>query len=70
MDKIKWIRLIQWKFGGRGIYESFPVCSKIDEGYVRSSGWKSKAPLIGTIRCELINVCGVLGPKHPASFRK
>ena len=36
MDKIKWIRLIQWKFGGCGVYESIPVSSKIDENYVWS----------------------------------
>ena len=35
MDKTKWIRLIQWKFGGCGVYESLPVRDKIDEGYVR-----------------------------------
>jgi hypothetical protein len=35
MDKIKWIRLIQWKFGGCGVYESIPVSGKIDENYVR-----------------------------------
>jgi hypothetical protein len=35
MDKTKWIKLIQWKFGGSRVYESLPVNDKIDEGYVR-----------------------------------
>ena len=47
MDKTKWMRLIQWKFGGCGIHKSLPVPGKIDEGYVRlltenikSNHWK------------------------------
>jgi hypothetical protein len=34
-DKTKWIRLIQWKFGGCGVYESVQLPGKIDAGYVR-----------------------------------
>jgi len=35
MDKTKWMRWIQWKFGGSRVYMSLSVPGKIDEGYAR-----------------------------------
>jgi hypothetical protein len=34
MDKTKWIRLIQWKFGGCRGYESVPLAGRINDDYV------------------------------------